>query len=396
MPDSYQFNLPDVGEGIAEAEVLRWLVEVGDSVAPNQPLLEIQTDKAVVEIPAPVAGKISQIHAEIGAVVQVGEPLVTIAPPARPTAPSLAAAGPAAGPGKRILAAPAVRQQALELGIDLADVPGSGPAGRVLPSDLRRFAEQQPAVADELRPAAPASPPSTDEAGGEELLRGLRRRIAERMTEAWRTIPHVTVFEEVDATQLVSLRQQLKPQAEQQNIQLSFLPFIIKAVVQTLKAYPYFNASLDWPAQKIIKHPHYHIGVATATDDGLLVPVVRHADRLSTLQLAAAINRLAQLARQRKLEPEELTGSTFSITNFGSFGTTQGTPIINPPEVAILGCGKITDRPLVVNRQVEVRPVLPLALSIDHRLLDGEAAAQFLNRLTTLLANPNLLLLEMV
>ncbi|MCG3209636.1 MAG: Dihydrolipoyllysine-residue acetyltransferase component of pyruvate dehydrogenase complex [Anaerolineae bacterium] len=389
MTNNYNFTLPDMGEGIAEAEILRWRVGVGELVAQNQPMLEIQTDKAVVEIPAPVAGQIGQIHVPEGQMARVGDLLVTITPAAAEPLP--AAGGLAAGPGQRILAAPAVRKLAREMGIDLAEVAGSGPAGRVLPDDVRRFGEQTAPP-----PKIAASPPLVgQESSREEPLAGLRRRIAERMAEAWRTIPHVTIFEEVDASELVALRRQLSPQAQTQGVALSYLPFIIKAVVQTLRANPYFNASLDMAGQKIITHQHIHIGLATATDDGLLVPVIRHADRLTTLQLAAEITRLAEQARQRSLPPAELSGSTFSITNFGSFGSSQGTPIINPPEAAILGCGKIADKPVAVGQQVEVRPVLPLALSIDHRLLDGAAAAQFLNQLTGLLAAPSRLLLEM-
>ncbi len=382
MTNSYKFTLPDVGEGIAEAEILCWRVGAGEMVAQNQPMLEIQTDKAVVEIPAPVAGQIGQIHVPEGQMARVGDLLVTITPTAAELLP--AAGGLAAGPGQRILAAPAVRKLAREMGVDLADVAGSGPAGRVLPDDVRSLVAQT------------APPVVAPESSREEPLAGLRRRIAERMAEAWRTIPHVTIFEEVDASELVALRRQLTPQAQTQGVALSYLPFIIKAVVQTLKAHPYFNASLDMASQKIITHQHIHIGLATATDDGLLVPVIRHADRLTTLQLATEITRLAEQARQRSLPPTELSGSTFSITNFGSFGSSQGTPIINPPEVAILGCGQIADKPVAVGQQVEVRPVLPLALSIDHRLLDGAAAAQFLNQLTGLLAAPSRLLLEMI
>lgn len=389
MTNSFQFKLPDVGEGITEAEVVRWLVAAGETVSLNQPLLEIQTDKAVVELPAPVAGVVGQLHAEAGALVRVGEPLVTITvsePPAQPPPVGLAA-----GPGSRVLAAPAVRKLARELGVDLANVAGSGPAGRVLPGDVQSQVGRQQTAPNIAAPAAPA-----EESSRQEPLLGLRRRMAERITEAWRTIPHVTIFEEVTADELVALRRQLKPLAQQQGVGLSYLPFIIKAVVQTLAAYPYFNASLDMAGQKIITHGHIHLGLATATADGLLVPVIRHANRLSLLQLAAEINRLAELARQRQLGPDELSGSTFSLTNFGSFGSSQGTPIINPPEVAILGIGKIADKPVAVNRQVEIRPVLPLALSIDHRLLDGAAAGQFLNHLSALLAAPTRLMLEMV
>lgn len=424
----YEFRLPDVGEGIHEAEILAWQIKVGDTVKRDQPLLEIQTDKAVVEIPSPVAGIIAEIRAEPGHIAAVGELLVVIAPetagveqkaasPAIPGGWAASAAG-IAGPSRRVLAAPAVRKLALELGIDLTQVAGSGPAGRVLPSDVWQAAQQVKPV-DQSRSAPQESPPPPGEtkvADGqpgptvsvpassphpdqeiveEETLHGLRRRIAERMELAWR-VPQVTSFDEVDATHLVALRRRLQPEAERRGVRLTYLPFIIKATVQVLKEFPYFNATLDMERQKILLRRYYHLGVAMAIPEGLLVPVVRQADQKSLLQLAAELARLAEAARQRTLNLAELSGSTFTITNFGSFGSQQGTPIINPPEVAILGCGRIEEKPAVVEGQVVVRPVLPLALSFDHRLLDGAAAGAFLNRLKTLLADPDLLFLDMV
>jgi pyruvate dehydrogenase E2 component (dihydrolipoamide acetyltransferase) len=426
-----EFRLPDVGEGIHEAEILRWLVQVGETINLNQPMLEIQTDKAVVEIPAPAKGKVVEIQAPVGTLAKVGDVLVTIASAndqANSATPSLKTqAIPStrpvgiAGPGQRVLAAPYVRKLARELGIDLAQISGSGPAGRILPEDVQRLANQQKAVAEPraepvvskveavppvpaapipVRPPAAVSTPQPmvkpgQEISEEEPLQGLRRRIAERMSLAWQ-IPHVTSFEEVEATNLVALRKHLQPEAERRGVRLTYLPFIIKATVQVLKEFPYFNASLDMTQQKIIHHRYYHIGIATAIPEGLLVPVLRHADQISLLQIAAELNRLTELAQQRKLNPAELSGSTFTITNFGSFGAYQGTPIINPPEVAILGCGRIEEKPVVVAGQVEARLLLPLALSFDHRLIDGAAAAQFLGRLKALLADPNLLFLELI
>jgi pyruvate dehydrogenase E2 component (dihydrolipoamide acetyltransferase) len=415
----YEFRLPDVGEGIHEAEISQWLVTEGDIVSLNQPILEIQTDKAVVEIPAPVAGLIAEIKVDPGVIAYVGDTLVLIRP-ARAIAQRetpivqektlIPATGGIAGPGKRILAAPAVRKLALELGVDLAQVKGSGPAGRVLPSDVRQHVAKRTAP-DPALPARLPPPPSANwqnqepvnesldiisVTSEEEPLHGIQRRMAQRLEMAWRTIPHVTVLEEVNATNLIELRRQLKPEAEQRGVNLTYLPFVIKAVVQALKEFPYFNASLDMDAQKIIKHREYHIGIATDTPAGLLMPVVKHADRATVTQLAATLTMLAARARERKLTLEELSGSTFSITNFGSFGTTQATPIINPPEVAILGCGVIAEKPIAVSGQLVVQPVMPLALSFDHRLLDGATAAQFMNRIKALLSTPTLLFLEMI
>jgi len=431
----YEFKLPDVGEGIHEAEILRWLVNVGDSITMNQPILEIQTDKAIVEIPSPVAGKVVEIRAQTGTMAHVGDVLIGIAPadvqtvtPQKPSNGQQANRKPEQQPtkagiaakGKRVLAAPAVRKMALELGINLADVPGTGPVGRVLPEDVRRFVEQQETAPPEapvpveispeptpltapsppLTPASPVSAPRPASLPGQEVieeepLHGLRRRIADRMELAWE-VPHVTSFDEIEVSKLVALRQELQPEAERRGVRLTYLPFIIKAVVQALKEFPYFNASLDMDRQKILHHRYYHIGVATAVPDGLLVPVVKHADRLSLIQLAVELKRLAELAQERKLGLDELSGSTFSITNFGSYGGRMGTPIINPPEVAILGTGRIEDRPVVIDGEIVARPLLPLALSYDHRLLDGAASGQFLGRLKALLSDPNLLFLELV
>jgi pyruvate dehydrogenase E2 component (dihydrolipoamide acetyltransferase) len=433
----YEFKLPDVGEGIHEAEVLKWLVNIGDMVAMDQPILEIQTDKAIVEIPTPVAGKVLEIRAEAGTIAQVGDVLIAITPAdAQTITPKKSSNGQQAaqseqkalkagiaGPGQRVLAAPAVRKMALELGIDLADVPGSGPVGRVLPNDVRSFAEQQktvpaespipteiepefvtastpaPIVRPPVEPAeAPAQPLARQpgqEIIEEEPLQGLRRRIAERMEVAWE-IPHVTSFEEVEVGKLMALRGELQPEAERRGTRLTYLPFIIKAVVQVLKEFPYFNASLDMQRQKILHHRYYHIGVATAVPGGLLVPVVRRADRMNLVQLAVELKRLADLAHERKLSMQELSGSTFTITNFGSYGGRMGTPIINPPEVAILGTGRIEEKPVVVEGEIAVRPILPLALSYDHRLIDGAASGQFLGRLTALLSDPNQLFLDLV
>jgi pyruvate dehydrogenase E2 component (dihydrolipoamide acetyltransferase) len=418
-----EFKLPDVGEGIHEAEIVRWLVQVGEMVSQDQPMVEIQTDKAVVEIPSPAAGWIAEIRAQPGSVAHVGDILVAIEAeqpatarpmeseqpvdqPPKEAQPPVATpkVGLAAGAAQRVLAAPIVRRLARELEIDLAEVPGSGPAGRVLPGDVRQFAEQRKKKEAAPSPPAPLRgetealqlPPAGEaETSYEEPLQGLRRRIAERMEAAWQ-IPQVTAFDEVEVASLAALRRGLQPAAEGRGVHLTYLPFIIKAVVQTLKAFPYFNASLDMKQQKITRHPHYHIGIATAVSDGLLVPVIRHADRFTLLQLAAELSRLAEGAQERRLTPAELSGSTFTITNFGSFGMRSGTPLLNPPEVAILGCGRIEEKPVASQGQLEIRPVLPLALTFDHRLLDGAAAAKFLEHLKTLVADPNLLFLEMV
>jgi pyruvate dehydrogenase E2 component (dihydrolipoamide acetyltransferase) len=415
-----EFKLPDVGEGIHEAVITQWLVKIGDTVALDQPLVEIETDKALVQIPSPRAGTIAQLPLAQGSTAQVGDVLVVFAgsDDAAGSGKKTSASSPAprekpkttdtqasitpgiAGPGQRILAAPAVRKRALQLGVDLRQVGGSAAGGRVTMDDLEKFMAQPrtaeaPAVAVAPTAVARAAPAETSTpADVIEPLQGLRRRIAERMHEAWQ-IPHVTSFAEVDAKKLVKLRrsgnQLLQHNGDEER--LSYLPFIIKAVLQALQRYPYFNARLDLPGQRIIQHRDYHIGIATAIDEGLVVPVIRHAERLSTLELQRELNRLAERARSRRLTLAELSGSTFTITNYGSFRGQSGTPIINPPESAILGCGLIEDKALALNGKLKLRPVLPLALSFDHRLHDGAGAARFLELIKLLLSDPQRLYL---
>jgi pyruvate dehydrogenase E2 component (dihydrolipoamide acetyltransferase) len=429
---------------------LRWLVAPGDTVKVDQPMLEIQTDKAVVEIPAPVSGQVGEIKAPVGKISHVGDVLIVFntgaparpapvggniipeAPPAQATAELKAqAAAPVAGAG-RVKAAPAVRKRAVELDVDINRVPPSSPDGRVLLKDVEEFAIHPPTAptttggnghSQVQTGQAPASATTTQAgssnghsqaqpqaavftpapvhlapAGSEERqpLAGLRRRIAERMELSWRTIPHATCFDEADGSGLVALRGQLKPAAQQQAVNLTYLPLIIKAVVQTLKRFPAFNASLDEQTREIIYKGYYHIGIATATPDGLLVPVARDADRLTLLELAAEVNRLSEGGRQRTLKPNELSGSTFTISNVGSFGGSTATAIINPPEAAILVTGSLQERPLVVDGELVKRPTLPLSLTFDHRLIDGAEAGTFLAALKAVLETPALLLLNAV
>jgi pyruvate dehydrogenase E2 component (dihydrolipoamide acetyltransferase) len=299
-----------------------------------------------------------------------------------------------AGPGQRILAAPAVRKRALELAIDLHQISGSATAGRITMDDLENFFAAPPTTAAAAPKPAAAPAPAVPARDQTEPLQGLRKTIAERMTQAWR-IPQVTSFATVDAKKLAKLRRSINRMLEQEETteRLSYLPFIVKAVVQALQEFPYFNAGLDMEKQQIIRHNSCHIGIATAIPDGLVVPVLRHAEQLSTLQIQQQLSRLAELARTRQLPPAELSGSTFTITNYGSFRGHSGTPIINPPESAILGCGLIEDQAVAHNGKLKLRPLLPLALSFDHRLHDGAGAAQFLGKISTLLSDPQRLYL---
>ena len=416
---AYLFRLPDLGEGIVEAEVVRWLVREGDTVRQDEPLLEVQTDKALVALPSPVAGRVVRLGAAEGERVRVGTVLVELqvdgAPPAAREGPEAGASagsgegepapgeplgivgffpgGTAPGPrdgepseGAPVRALPAARRLARELGVDLASVPGTGPGGAVTEADVRRAAEGRPAPEGEEPAAGPGEVRVP--------LRGVRRRVAERMVESKFTAPHVTAMDEVDVSELVTLRARVQRQLEGQGIHLTYLPFIIRAVVSGLKAYPYMNASLDASRQELILKKSYHIGIAVATEDGLLVPVVRHADRLSLFDLARQLNRLVTEARARRLSREELRGSTFTISNYGAFGGLFATPIINPPEVAILGVGRIQEKPVARGGRIEIRHMMGLSLSFDHRVVDGDYAGRFMAHVMERLESPGLVALE--
>lgn len=439
------FRLPDLGEGITEAEMVRWLVKPGDHVELDQAIAEVQTDKALVELPAPVAGTILDLNVAEGQIVPVDTVLVTLdevssagrvsgIESARPLESKQsrgsgldAASGTdrsgrwsavSIAPRRQALATPVVRRLARELELDITRVQGSGPAGRVLAEDLRvaaatpvsnitqtvpgaesdMGAEPAVAVIEQGARSPVVTPRPIEEGPGEERqpLRGLRRRIAENMMLSVRTIPQVTSFVEVDATRLVELRQSLLAEAETRGIKLTYLAVVVKALTQTLRAFPYINAAIDDETHEIVVKRHIHVGIATATLDGLLVPVLRHADRLTIAQIAAELTRLAETGRERKLTVEELRGSTFTITNFGAAGGYFATPLINPGESAILGLGRIAERPWAIDGRVEARPILPLSFTADHRLIDGELALQFLNALVARLESPNRLLFDMV
>jgi 2-oxoisovalerate dehydrogenase E2 component (dihydrolipoyl transacylase) len=383
------FLLPDLGEGLEDAEVAAWRVAVGDPVELNQVLVEVNTAKALVEIPAPWAGVVERLHAAEGDVVQVGKPLVSISvseeaeeqarpkrravlvgygveeeePPA--TTPSM--------PGSRkeearlVAASPPVRRLAKELGVDLAKVTGTGPGGRVTREDV----------------TAAGSSPTGDE---RVPVRGVRRLTAEKMARSAREIPHVTTFLTVDASRLDAFRRDLEARL---GAKLTALPVIVRAFVEILKEHRALNASFDAAASEIVLRGDIHVGVATETERGLLVPVVRHADRLGIEALSVEISRLVEAARAGRSAPDELTGGTVTVTNVGSFGAEFGTPIINHPESSILAVGVIEPRALVVDGRVEARQAVTLSLSFDHRVLDGAEAGRALRALGALLEDPS-------
>ncbi len=427
-----EFKLPDLGEGMQEAEIRHWLVKPGDTVKLDQPMVEVETDKAVVEIPSPVAARIADIRVPEGKVAKLGEVLVvfdtgtatstTKATEASPAPASTSNAAPtqssAHAPARtRVLAAPAVRKRAFELGIDLEQVPSSHPSGRVTMEDVQTYAERVKHAAPALSPtpattptttaqsngAARTAPPSVEEKAApttpieeRQPLTGLRRRIAERMERSWRTIPHASAFDEIDGTELIALRQALKPVAEQRGVRLTYMPLLVKLLIPVLKEFPLFNASLDEEKREIVYKRSYHIGIAADAPEGLLVPVLRNADQLTLIEIAKQLEHLIEAAQKRTLTLSEAGGSTFTLNNVGSFGGSGGAPIINYPEAAILLVGRMQEKAIVRNGAVLVRPMLPLVLSFDHRLIDGALAGKFLARFKELVEHPQRLMLDMV
>jgi len=388
-----QFRFPDVGEGITEGEIVRWLVKEGDEIKADQTIAEIETDKAIAEMPSPYAGTVLKLHFKEKDIVKVGDVLITVgekgeavgeaapAPAVQPAA-GLAAAvpRPARAEAGEPLATPKVRKLAQELGVHLPSVQATGPRGRITEEDVRAAKEKAGPS-----PAQPAVKIKTkfDFYGSIERLplRGVRRATARRMAESVLKAAHVTHFDEADAAALTKVREQMKAEAAAKKIKLTYLPFIVKALVAALKLHPILNASLDDQEEEIIIKKYYSIGIAVDIPDGLIVPVVKAADQKSVLDLAEEIQSLAEAARARRLDLADLKGGTFSVTNVGMIGGEAATPIINYPEVAILATMKIIDRVRAENGRVVVKKTLPLCLSFDHRVIDGAEAARFMNDL---------------
>jgi pyruvate dehydrogenase E2 component (dihydrolipoamide acetyltransferase) len=391
----FEFKLPDLGEGIAEVELRRWLVKDGDRVVEHQPILEVETDKAVVEVPAPHTGIVAAILRHEGEMVGVGEVLLTITgeedlPELSRTSGGIVGVLPEAedeertAVGNEVMATPQVRKLARERGIDLRSIRGSGPHGSITREDLER--------------SVPEPETSGKEFGLVERipLRGVRRAIARNVLASQRLTAFVTGMEEADVTDLVALRSREQQEVEAHGAHMTYLPFFIKAAQHALREHPFLNAAIDDAKETIILKRHYHFGIAVDTPDGLMVPVIRDVDKKSIIELAMEINRLGLEARERTISREELRGSSFSITNFGHFGASFATPIINWPDVAILGCGRIAERPWVLGGNITIRRILPLSLTFDHRITDGADAARFLAKVVRFLEDPALLLIESV
>jgi pyruvate dehydrogenase E2 component (dihydrolipoamide acetyltransferase) len=437
--------MPDIGEGIHEGEIVKWFIKPGDKVQEDDVLCEIQNDKAVVEIPSPVEGTVLEVLVAEGTVATVGQVLVTFdAPgyenlqfkgddhaeeaPKQEAAPAPATEGqttpppapPAYGigvtepqvqaevdPNRKIIAMPSVRKYARDKGVEITQVPGSGKNGRIVKSDIDAFLSGGAAVTAPQAAAAPApAAAQTEEAPkaapipqGEypetrEKMSGIRKAIAKAMVNSKHTAPHVTLMDEIDVTKLVTHRKKFKEVAAAKGIKLTFLPYIVKALTSALREFPALNTSLDDATSEIIHKHYYNIGIAADTEKGLLVPVVKDADRKSVFSISNEINELAGKARDGKLAPNEMKGASCTISNIGSAGGQWFTPVINHPEVAILGVGRIAEKPIVRDGEIVAAPVLALSLSFDHRMIDGATAQNALNHIKRLLNDPELLLME--
>ncbi|MEI4828984.1 dihydrolipoamide acetyltransferase family protein [Bacillus sp. FJAT-53711] len=425
---AFEFKLPDIGEGIHEGEIVKWFIKPGDEVNEDDVLLEVQNDKAVVEIPSPVKGKVLDILVEEGTVAVVGDVLVKFDAPGyenlkfkgddhaeAPKAEEVkeeapAAATPAATAevvNERVIAMPSVRKYAREKGVDIRLVAGTGKNGRVVTADIDAFANGGQVVATEapVAAAAPAAaakeeaPKAQPIPAGEypetrEKMSGIRKAIAKAMVNSKHTAPHVTLMDEVDVTELVAHRKKFKAVAAEKGIKLTYLPYVVKALTSALREYPMMNTSLDDASSEIVHKHYFNIGIAADTDKGLLVPVVKDTDRKSIFTISNEINELAGKARDGRLAPAEMKGASCTITNIGSAGGQWFTPVINHPEVAILGIGRIAEKPVVKNGEIVAAPVLALSLSFDHRLIDGATAQKALNQIKRLLNDPQLLVME--
>lgn len=439
----FEYRFPELGEGLHEGEIVKMHIAPGQTVTDEDIIMEVQNDKAIVEVPCPVNGKVTEVRAKDGQVMHVGEVVAIIeaegdipeqAPsedahaqaaggasgnsaaggadtkgqPAQEaaTAPAAAAAAPVApASNASVLATPSVRKLAREKGVNIAQVAGSGKNGRITREDVLGFTGSAAAAPAAEAPAASASAsaaPAVAKSAGpvgqgvEERVpfKGIRKAIANAMVKSVYTAPHVTLMDEVDVSGLVALRNRAKPIAEKKGVKLTYLPFIVKALVAACREFPIMNATIDEAANEIVYKKYYNIGIATDTDNGLIVPVIFDADRKNVWSVANEIRDLAVRGRDGKLTAGELKGSTISITNIGSAGGMFFTPVINFPEAAILGTGRITEKAVVKNGEIVAAPVMSLSLSFDHRLIDGATAQHFMNYIKQLLADPELLVME--
>ncbi|MDI6759589.1 MAG: dihydrolipoamide acetyltransferase family protein [Candidatus Brocadiaceae bacterium] len=416
---AYQFKFPDIGEGIVEGIVVGWKVKEGDRVKTDQDLVDVETEKAIFTLPSPREGVILKIHFKEGDTVPVGQPLVTIGEPgekvveampvkAVPPTPSPIPAGVSkevmagARPPKKVLATPAIRKLARELKVDLSRIESTGKGGRITETDVRTFAKAVSAPGGPgVLKAEEKEAPVVKEVKKYDMygyvtripLKGVKKVTAKRIRTALDNAAHVTHHDEADVTHLVEIRERHKEYATKRGVKLTYIPFVIKAVIEGLKDHPYLNATLE--DEEIVLKKYFNIGVAVDTPDGIIVPVVKGADQKTILELAREIEALARKALERKIDLADLQGGSFTITNIGMIGGTYFTPIINYPEAAILGLGRITERPVVKNGNINIGKILPLSLSYDHRVVDGADAARFMNTVKEHLEDPDLFLVEL-
>ncbi len=420
------FRLPDVGEGIAEAEIVEYLVEVGQEVKADEMVVRVETDKAVVELPAPFAGKVLEIPHKPGDIVQVGDAVLIIETQEAPAKEKPKEKKPAAKPEKekekepqeskekpkapkeepkpqkRVLATPHTRKVARELGVDINTVKGTGKGGRVTDDDVQTAASETTPEAPKAPTAAAVRTPATSGFDFEkygptrrEPLKGVRKRIAEVMVRSVSTIPHVTHFDEADITELLKVVERERTTAEKRGVRLTTLAFLAKAATAGLRKYPIMNSSLDEETGELVYKDYFHIGIATDTEAGLMVPVIRDVDRRSILEIAKDLQELSEKARDRTIDIDDLRGGSFTITNVGAVGGMFATPIILHPQVAILCSNRATEKPVVRDGEVVVRTIMPLTVSFDHRVLDGATAARFTDHVKSLLEDPMLMLVDM-
>lgn len=432
---AYEFKLPDIGEGIHEGEIVKWEVKEGDEVKEDDVLCEVQNDKAVVEIPSPVDGTIKKLHVEEGVVTTVGTVIITFETDAEPPQEEEeeednvqeakaeekqkkvedkkedkqdepAAEQEEVDEDARVIAMPSVRKYAREQDINIRQVQGSGKNGRIVKEDVDAFVSgdqtaqtskedttAKETASEEQQPVS-AYEPLEGQSETREKMSGMRKAIAKAMVNSKRTAPHVTLMDEIDVTALVAHRKQFKPVAQEKGIKLTYLPYVVKALTSAVREFPALNTSLDDSTDEIVHKHYYNIGIAADTEKGLLVPVVKNTDRKSIFKISDEINDLAGKARDGKLSSEEMKGASTTITNIGSAGGQWFTPVINHPEVAILGLGRIAEKPVVKDGEIVIAPVLALSLSFDHRIIDGATAQHALNHIKRLLNDPQLLVME--
>ena len=427
----FEFKFPDIGEGIHEGVITKWLVEEGSDIKEGDSVAEVETDKVTTEIPSPRTGKVLQLLAKKGDTINVGQVFVTIETEAvgdetatveAPEVVEEETAGvvgeviasseviPSSTEGfekktveisaEKILATPVARALAKDLGVDINKIKGTGPNGRVMKEDIYNTSQKESdrvpetKAKPEVRPISKAKQSAPGERVERVPLTRIRKTISEKMTQSRFTIPHTTAMDEVDISKLYDLRKKYKDSLKDEDINLTYMPFIIKAAITALKQLPEFNASLDMEKDELVLKKYYDIGIAADTERGLMVPVIREADRLSIVQLAKAVEDVSTRSKNNTIELSELKGSTFTITNYGSIGGYFGIPIINYPESGVLGLGRVTKKPVVRDDEIVIAHVLPLSLSYDHRIIDGASGARFLNIVKELLSEPELLLLK--